>query len=54
VAEDAGVELPLTGELKGLVRSAIEAGYADDDFMSLFAHLRSAPVRVAEDQEVLP
>jgi 3-hydroxyisobutyrate dehydrogenase-like beta-hydroxyacid dehydrogenase len=54
VAEDAGVELPLTGELKGLVRSAIEAGYADDDFMSLFAHLRSASVRVAEDQEVLP
>jgi 3-hydroxyisobutyrate dehydrogenase-like beta-hydroxyacid dehydrogenase len=45
-AEEAGVELPLAGELKALLRSAIEAGYADDDFISLFAHLRN-------DQEVL-
>lgn len=47
VAEEAGVELPLAGELKALLRSAIEAGYADDDFISLFAHLRSASGRVA-------
>jgi 3-hydroxyisobutyrate dehydrogenase-like beta-hydroxyacid dehydrogenase len=47
VADDAGVKLPLAGELKALLRSAIEAGYADDDFISLFAHLRS------DHQEVL-
>jgi 3-hydroxyisobutyrate dehydrogenase-like beta-hydroxyacid dehydrogenase len=52
-AEEAGVELPLAGELKTIIRGAVEAGYADDDFMSLFAHLRSASVRVAADQEVL-
>jgi 3-hydroxyisobutyrate dehydrogenase-like beta-hydroxyacid dehydrogenase len=45
-AEEAGVELPLAGELKALLRSAIEAGYAEDDFMSLFAHLQN-------DQEVV-
>ena len=38
-AADAGVELPLAGELKTQLRDAIEAGYADDDFMSLFLHL---------------
>ena len=47
VAEAAGVKLPLAGELKALLRSAVEAGYADDDFISLFAHLRS------DHQEVL-
>jgi 3-hydroxyisobutyrate dehydrogenase-like beta-hydroxyacid dehydrogenase len=47
-AEVAGVRLPLAGELKALVRSAIEAGYGDDDFMALFLHLRSG-----SDQEVL-
>jgi len=47
VAEEVGVELPLAGELKALLLSAIEAGYAEDDFMSLFAHLRSASGRVA-------
>lgn len=41
-AEDAAVHLPLAGELKGLVRSAIEAGYGDDDFMALFPHLQTA------------
>lgn len=41
-AAAAGVRLPLAGELKGLVRSTIEAGYGDDDFMALFPHLRSA------------
>jgi 3-hydroxyisobutyrate dehydrogenase-like beta-hydroxyacid dehydrogenase len=47
VAEEVCVELPLAGELKALLLSAIEAGYAEDDFMSLFAHLRSASGRVA-------
>jgi 3-hydroxyisobutyrate dehydrogenase-like beta-hydroxyacid dehydrogenase len=47
-AEAAGVRLPLAGELKRLVRSAIEAGHGDDDFMALFPHLRSA-----QSQEVL-
>lgn len=41
-AAAAGVRLPLAGELEGLVRSTIEAGYGDDDFMALFPHLRSA------------
>ncbi len=47
-AEAAGVRLPLAGEIKALVRSAIEAGYGDDDFMALFPHLRDA-----SNQEVL-
>ncbi len=47
-AEAAHVRLPLAGEIKALVRSAIEAGYGDDDFMALFPHLRSE-----SDQEVL-
>jgi 3-hydroxyisobutyrate dehydrogenase-like beta-hydroxyacid dehydrogenase len=46
-AEEAGVELPLAGEMKTLLLSAIEAGYADDDFMSLFLHLRHASGPVA-------
>jgi 3-hydroxyisobutyrate dehydrogenase-like beta-hydroxyacid dehydrogenase len=41
-AEEAGVELPVAAELKTLLRAAIDAGYADDDFMALFLHLRSA------------
>ena len=47
-AEAARVRLPLAGEIKTLVRSAIEAGYGDDDFMALFLHLQSAA-----EQEVL-
>jgi 3-hydroxyisobutyrate dehydrogenase-like beta-hydroxyacid dehydrogenase len=47
-AEAGGVRLPLAGELKALLRSAIEAGYGHDDFMALFLHLRSV-----SDQEVL-
>ena len=47
-AEAAGVRLPLAREIKALVRSAVEAGYGDDDFMALFPHLRNA-----SDQEVL-
>ena len=41
-AADAGVDLPLTREMKSHLRAAIEAGYADDDFIVLFQHLRSA------------
>jgi 3-hydroxyisobutyrate dehydrogenase-like beta-hydroxyacid dehydrogenase len=41
-AEAADVQLPLTAEIKALVRSTIEAGYGDDDFMALFLNLRSA------------
>ena len=47
-AAAARVRLPLAGELKTLVRSAIDAGYGDDDFMALFLHLRSEA-----EQEVL-
>ncbi len=41
-ARAVGTQLPLAAELKALVRSAIDAGYGDDDFMALFPHLRSA------------
>jgi 3-hydroxyisobutyrate dehydrogenase-like beta-hydroxyacid dehydrogenase len=55
VAEGAGVELPLAGELKRILLGAIEAGFADDDFISLFVHLRNASRRVAgnPDREVV-
>jgi 3-hydroxyisobutyrate dehydrogenase-like beta-hydroxyacid dehydrogenase len=46
-AEAAGVELPLAGEIMALVRSAIEAGYGDDDFIALFPHLRDGARREA-------
>ena len=63
-ARDAGVELPLAKEMKTHLRAAIDAGYADDDFIVLFQHLRSAsglapavtpPSRVSElpQQEVV-
>jgi 3-hydroxyisobutyrate dehydrogenase-like beta-hydroxyacid dehydrogenase len=41
-AEDAGVELPVARQLKALLRAAVEAGYADDDFIALFLQLRNA------------
>lgn len=41
-AGDAGVELPVATGLRGIIRAAIEAGYADDDFMALFPFLASA------------
>ena len=41
-AAAAGVELPLTREMKSHLHAAIEAGYADDDFIVLFQHLRNA------------
>jgi 3-hydroxyisobutyrate dehydrogenase-like beta-hydroxyacid dehydrogenase len=42
VAGEAGVELPLATEMKGHLRAAAEAGYADHDFIALFLHLRNA------------
>ena len=42
VAEEAGLKLPVAAEMKQLLRSAIEAGHGDDDFMALYRHLRSA------------
>lgn len=56
-AEEAGVELPLTSEMKTHLRAAIEAGYADDDFIVLFQHLRTASglstTSERHDQEVV-
>jgi 3-hydroxyisobutyrate dehydrogenase-like beta-hydroxyacid dehydrogenase len=51
VADENGVALPLAHELKTLLRAAIEAGYADDDFIALFLYLRSASR--SRDQEVV-
>jgi 3-hydroxyisobutyrate dehydrogenase-like beta-hydroxyacid dehydrogenase len=63
-AGDAGLELPLAREMKKHLRAAIDAGYANDDFIALFLQLRSAsslataaapPARVSElsHQEVV-
>jgi 3-hydroxyisobutyrate dehydrogenase-like beta-hydroxyacid dehydrogenase len=41
-ADQEGVDLPLAREMKSLLRGAIDAGYAEDDFIALFAHLRGA------------
>jgi 3-hydroxyisobutyrate dehydrogenase-like beta-hydroxyacid dehydrogenase len=50
-AEEVGVELPVARHMKELLGSCIDAGYADDDFMALFRHLRSASHH--PDQEVV-
>jgi 3-hydroxyisobutyrate dehydrogenase-like beta-hydroxyacid dehydrogenase len=42
-ARAAGVELSLAREMKTHLRAASDAGYADDDFIALFLHLRSVP-----------
>jgi 3-hydroxyisobutyrate dehydrogenase-like beta-hydroxyacid dehydrogenase len=42
VAARADVDLPLGRHLKQLLRAAVEAGYADDDFMALYLNLRGA------------
>jgi 3-hydroxyisobutyrate dehydrogenase-like beta-hydroxyacid dehydrogenase len=49
-ADEAGVGLPLAREMKTQLRAAVEAGYADDDFIALFLHLRSTS---GLDQEVV-
>jgi 3-hydroxyisobutyrate dehydrogenase-like beta-hydroxyacid dehydrogenase len=41
-ADESGLVLPLAREMKTRLRAAVEAGYADDDFIALFLHLRSA------------
>jgi 3-hydroxyisobutyrate dehydrogenase-like beta-hydroxyacid dehydrogenase len=50
-ADENGVELPVARELKAILRAAIDAGYAEDDFIALFLHLRSASRY--RDQEVV-
>jgi 3-hydroxyisobutyrate dehydrogenase-like beta-hydroxyacid dehydrogenase len=40
-ADENGVELPIAGELKEILRGAIDAGYGDDDFISIFLYLRN-------------
>jgi 3-hydroxyisobutyrate dehydrogenase-like beta-hydroxyacid dehydrogenase len=44
-ADETGVELPVAGLLKTILRAASEAGYGDDDLMALFPYLRSASNR---------
>jgi len=39
-AADGGVELPLASEMKAHLHAAVEAGYGDADFISLFLYLR--------------
>jgi 3-hydroxyisobutyrate dehydrogenase-like beta-hydroxyacid dehydrogenase len=39
-AASAGLALPLAAEIKTLIRSAIDAGYGDADFMALYPNLR--------------
>ncbi|HEY2374107.1 MAG TPA: NAD(P)-dependent oxidoreductase [Gaiellaceae bacterium] len=46
-AEEAAVALPVARELKALLRTAIEAGYGDDDFMALYLNLRDTVRRVS-------
>jgi len=41
-AAEAGVELPMARKMKALLRAAVEAGYADRDFIALFLQLREA------------
>jgi 3-hydroxyisobutyrate dehydrogenase-like beta-hydroxyacid dehydrogenase len=64
-ADELGVELPLAAEMKAQLHAAIDAGYADDDFIALFQHLRrriglSTGVGTADgatrqlEQEVVP
>jgi 3-hydroxyisobutyrate dehydrogenase-like beta-hydroxyacid dehydrogenase len=42
VADENRVDLPVAREMKELLRATAEAGYAEDDFIALFLHLRSA------------
>jgi 3-hydroxyisobutyrate dehydrogenase-like beta-hydroxyacid dehydrogenase len=39
-AASAGLRLPLAAEIRTLIRSAIDAGYGDADFMALYPNLR--------------
>jgi 3-hydroxyisobutyrate dehydrogenase-like beta-hydroxyacid dehydrogenase len=46
-ADDAGVALPVGRELKALLRTAVEAGYGNDDFMALYLQLRDTVRRIS-------
>jgi 3-hydroxyisobutyrate dehydrogenase-like beta-hydroxyacid dehydrogenase len=46
-AEEAEVALPVARELKALLRTAIEAGYGNDDFMALYLNLRDTVRRIS-------
>jgi len=41
-ADETGIELPVARQLKRLLRTAIESGYGDDDFIALYLQLRNA------------
>ena len=41
-ADETGIELPVAQQLKRLLRTAIESGYGDDDFIALYLQLRNA------------
>jgi 3-hydroxyisobutyrate dehydrogenase-like beta-hydroxyacid dehydrogenase len=43
-ATELGIELPLAREMRSLLQAAIDAGYADDDFMALYLRLRDQEV----------
>ena len=45
-AASAGLHLPLAVQINALIRSAVDAGYGDDDFMALFPHLRDGSPQV--------
>ena len=64
VAAEAGVELPLARQMKALLHAAVDAGYAELDFIALFLQLRNASgfdgpaaphlrMGVSTDQEVV-
>lgn len=48
-AASAELLLPLAVQIKALLRSTVDAGYGDDDFMALYLNLRNHPT-----QAVLP
>jgi 3-hydroxyisobutyrate dehydrogenase len=41
-ADESGIELPVARQLKRLLRTAIDSGYGDDDFIALYLQLRNA------------
>ena len=45
VADDHGLVLPLTQNLRQLLERTVEGGHADEDFMALFLQLREAAAR---------
>lgn len=41
-ADEAGIQLPVAQQMKGLLRTAIQGGYGGDDFIALYLQLRKA------------